>query len=97
MTKDPDLAAALDATRPVLDAKDTRSEAGHVRRLALIGARMLGTGSVEARAALNSLPACPPNVRDRGGAWPVVVVGGEVLRRCCACPRRLATLGFTVV
>ncbi|MEJ7797889.1 MAG: hypothetical protein WKF42_05255 [Solirubrobacteraceae bacterium] len=53
VTKDPDLAAALDATRPLLASGETRSEAGHVRRLALIGARALGDGTVEARAALD--------------------------------------------
>lgn len=53
VTKDPDLAAALEATRPLLDSGETRSEAGHVRRLALIGARALGDGTVEARAALD--------------------------------------------
>lgn len=53
VTKDPDLAAALDATRPLLGSDETRSEAGHVRRLALIGAGALGKGTVEARAALD--------------------------------------------
>jgi len=53
VTKDSDLAAALDATRPLLGSDETRSEAGHVRRLALIGARALGKGTIEARAALD--------------------------------------------
>ncbi len=53
VTKDSDLAAALDATRPLLNSDETRSEAGHVRRLALIGARALGKGTIEARAALD--------------------------------------------
>jgi len=53
VTKDPDLRAALDATRPLLGPQETRSEAGHVRRLALIGARALATGSVQTRAALD--------------------------------------------
>jgi hypothetical protein len=53
VTKDPDLAAALDATRPLLDSEETRSEAGHVRRLALIGARALGEGTLQVRAALD--------------------------------------------
>jgi len=53
VTGDPALAAALDATRPLLGSEETRSEAGHVRRLALIGARALGKGTVEARAALD--------------------------------------------
>ena len=53
VTKDPDLAAALDATRPLLGSDETRSEAGHVRRLALIGARALGKGTMQARAALD--------------------------------------------
>lgn len=54
VTKDPYLAAALDATRPLLGSEETRSEAGHVRRLALIGAGTLGTGgTAEARAALD--------------------------------------------
>ena len=51
VTRDPALAAALDATRPLLGSEETRSEAGHVRRLALIGAQALGKGTVEARAA----------------------------------------------
>ncbi len=53
VTKDPDLAAALDATRPLLAAEETRSEAGHVRRLALIGASVLGKGDLDARGALD--------------------------------------------
>jgi hypothetical protein len=53
VTKDPDLAAALDATRPLLGREETRSEAGHVRRLALIGARALAKGTLEAGAALD--------------------------------------------
>jgi hypothetical protein len=53
VTKDSDLAAALDATKPLLDPEETRSEAGHVRRLALIGARALGEGTAQARAALD--------------------------------------------
>ena len=53
VTKDPDLAAALDATRPLLGSEETRSEAGHVRRLALIGARALANGTLDARAALD--------------------------------------------
>lgn len=53
VTRDPDLAAALDATRPLLDSGETRSEAGHVRRLALIGARALGQGTLQARTALD--------------------------------------------
>lgn len=53
VTKDHDLAAALDATRPLLGPDETRSEAGHVRRLALLGARALATGTVAARAALD--------------------------------------------
>lgn len=53
VTKDSDLAAALDATRPLLDSEETRSEAGHVRRLALIGAGALREGTLQARAALD--------------------------------------------
>ncbi len=53
VTKDPDLAAALDLTRALLDPEETRSEAGHVRRLALIGADALGAGNTQARAALD--------------------------------------------
>lgn len=53
VTKDPDLAAALEATRPLLDARETRSEAGHVRRLVLIGARALAAGTVQTRATLD--------------------------------------------
>jgi hypothetical protein len=53
VTKDPVLAAALDATRPVLGSAQTRSEAGHVRHLALIGASALGRGKLQARRALD--------------------------------------------
>lgn len=41
VTRDPELADALERTRGVLDPVDTRSEAGHLRRLALLGARSL--------------------------------------------------------
>lgn len=53
VTKDPDLAAALEATRPLLRPGETRSEAGHVRRLALIGAGALAGKTPQARAALD--------------------------------------------
>jgi len=53
VTKDPDLAAALEATRPLLDPRETRSEAGHVRRLVLIGARALSAGTTQTRATLD--------------------------------------------
>jgi hypothetical protein len=53
VTKDPQLAAALELTRPLLDAGETRSEAGHVRRLALLGAATLQAGSGDARAVID--------------------------------------------
>ena len=65
VTKDPDLSAALDATRPLLGSDETRSEAGHVRRLALIGAQALGKGTVEARVALDR-----QRLRERPGVRP---------------------------
>ena len=43
VTKDPELAAALEATRALVPPADARAEAAHVRRLALIGARSLRT------------------------------------------------------
>ena len=49
LTKDPELARALRATRKLLPPGDVRSEAGHVRRLALIGARVLGGADAQAR------------------------------------------------
>ncbi len=65
VTKDPALAAALDATRPLLRSEETGSEAGHLRRLALIGARALEKGTVEARAALDR-----QRLLDRPGVRP---------------------------
>ena len=53
VTKDPELALALDLTREHLKPEETRSEAGHLRRLALIGARVLREGTPEARAAVD--------------------------------------------
>jgi hypothetical protein len=53
VTKDPELAAALDATRALVPPTDARAEAAHVRRLALIGARSLqasGDGAAVERA-----------------------------------------------
>ncbi len=41
VTKDPELAAALEATRALVPPADARAEAAHVRRLALLGARSL--------------------------------------------------------
>lgn len=41
VTRDPELDAALRSTRALLHPSDARSDAGHVRRLALIGARAL--------------------------------------------------------
>lgn len=45
VTKDPELAAALDATRALVPPTEARAEAAHVRRLALIGARSLQSSS----------------------------------------------------
>ncbi|MGI8749699.1 MAG: hypothetical protein ACR2J6_03985 [Thermoleophilaceae bacterium] len=53
VTRDADLAAALDSTRPLFSEEETHSEAGHVRRLALIGARALRHEAPEAKAALD--------------------------------------------
>ena len=69
VTKDRELAAALERTRAQLDAAETRSEAGHVRRLALIGAGVLSAGVPQARAALDrqrvlERPGVRPATRD---------------------------------
>lgn len=70
VTRDPDLAAALDATRPLLRDEETRSEAGHVRRLALIGARALRAGTADARAALDRQRVLErPGVRPATGGF----------------------------
>ncbi len=73
VTKDPDLAAALDATRPLLGSAETRSEAGHVRRLALIGARALAKGTGEARAALDR-----QRLLERPGIRPATIGLGDL-------------------
>ena len=65
VTKDRELAAALERTRAQLDPSETRSEAGHVRRLALIGAGALSAGGPQARAALDR-----QRVLDRPGVRP---------------------------
>ncbi len=63
VTKDPELARALAHTRRLLPADETRSEAGQLRRLALVGARALADESAQltrddARcAALGARPA----------------------------------------
>ncbi len=57
VTKDPVLAAALEATRSILGPEETRSEAGHVRRLALLGARTLTAGDERAMRARQKLLA----------------------------------------
>lgn len=62
VTKDQDLAAALDATRPLLGSDGASSEAGHVRRLALIGARALRDQTFPARAELDR-----QRIRERPG------------------------------
>ncbi len=49
VTKDPELARALRTTRTLLPSGDVRSEAGHVRRLALIGARALADSDAQVR------------------------------------------------
>jgi hypothetical protein len=41
LARDPELEDALAQTRPLLDARETRSAAAHVRALALRGARAL--------------------------------------------------------
>lgn len=65
VVRDPQLAAALDATRDLLDPSDARSEAGRVRRLALLGAEVLAGGrlaSAERRRILRR-PGVRPAVR----------------------------------
>ena len=69
VTKDRELAAALERTRAHLNPDETRSEAGHVRRLALIGAGVLSAGAPQARAALDrqrvlERPGVRPATRD---------------------------------
>jgi hypothetical protein len=69
VTKDPELASALKATRPPLDPSDTRSQARHLRRLALAGAQALvnDTGSPRAAQKPQLIPEHPgvrPATRD---------------------------------
>lgn len=69
VTLDPELAVALETTRSLLGPKAVRSEAGHVRRLALIGARVVREGTSEARGAadrqrLLDRPGVRPATRD---------------------------------
>lgn len=83
VTKHLDLAAALDLTRALLDPEETRSEAGHVRRLALIGADALGAGKTQARAALDrqrllKRPGVRPATRDPRFGGSAVAAGGPV-------------------
>ncbi|MDR0358821.1 MAG: hypothetical protein LBJ87_05075 [bacterium] len=49
--KDPELQAALQLTRGLLDRPGTGSEAGQVRQLALIGARALAAQAPEGQRA----------------------------------------------
>jgi hypothetical protein len=65
VTKDPELAAALEATRSLLDPDEARSEAGQVRRLALVGARALVQDRNGARAALER-----QRILERSGVRP---------------------------
>jgi hypothetical protein len=51
VTRDPELGAALEITRDLLGPDDVGSEAGHVRRLALVGARYLVQDTVHGRIA----------------------------------------------
>lgn len=51
LTRDPELASAVESTRGLLDPAETRSEAGHVRRLALLGAQALRRGLGEGEGA----------------------------------------------
>jgi len=69
VTKDPELASALKATRPLLDPSETRSQARHLRRLALAGAQALvnDTGSPRAAQKPQLIPEHPgvrPATRD---------------------------------
>jgi hypothetical protein len=49
--KDPELQAALEITRGLLDQRTTGSDAGHVRHLALLGARVLAGDAPEGHRA----------------------------------------------
>jgi hypothetical protein len=65
LTRDRELAAALELTRDLLPDTETRSEAGHVRRLALLGATALAQGAgagagARARAAILSRAGVRP-------------------------------------
>lgn len=65
VTRDVELASALESTRDLLGAADTRSEAGHVRKLALLGARSIASGDGATLAALDR-----GRVLARAGARP---------------------------
>lgn len=71
VTKDPELARALEATRGLLDPPP-RSEAAHVRALALAGAQAMRQGdgaAADGAAAYEQLGARPPRVRSRDFPW----------------------------
>ena len=53
VTRDPELAAALEVTRDLLEPAEARSEAGQVRTLALLGASALARGDGDTRTALD--------------------------------------------
>lgn len=53
LTRDPELAAALEVTRELLGDDAVRSEAGHVRELALLGAQALTQRTPLARAVVD--------------------------------------------
>lgn len=69
VTRDPELAAALEITRDLLGPAETRSEAGQVRTLALLGAGALAHSDARTRAALDrrrvlARPGARPASRD---------------------------------
>lgn len=74
VTRDPELTEALERTRSALDPADTRSEAGQVRRLALIGARTVGErGPVpemsESERRIRSIPGVQLATKDLSDLW----------------------------
>lgn len=76
VTKDPELAAALDATRALVPPEDARAEAAHVRRLALIAARSLQAGGDAA-----SSERARERIRAVTGARPPTVDFEQVLKQ----------------
>jgi hypothetical protein len=64
VTRDPELALALELTRDLLDESAVRSEAAHVRELALRGARLLLDDTPRGRIARDrAIVLSQPGVR----------------------------------